>query len=475
MDTFVDSGTLRIETETGAGWTTFMDVPSPGGVEIEIPVGGMSALRLTAMSGTAALAGVCWSTETSLQAVAAYQAAWAEFETSLTRWADESPVFNPGSHYYIELTTEVRVVGDSSTTETYSTFIQFKTLGAPGDFASVEPTLAGHALDDLDLYVAQTLPSNDSGPHYRTYGLQVAFNQDHVGSMYAGQVFLEVRDVSGAVIETGGLAYYAAATPEQASTTATVTWRGVLDDSGCVSSTNAELVLGGGVTQYANPNLSLPASQRLSVRITGGGNTLHEFSCVTSRYNNLTEHLADRLNVVVDVDVPSSGAPSDATLDGWVSSYAAVADSTGSIALGRDLENEAQGFELVAAGLQLPDAPPAERLDISLVQSSARRYALYLRSTEPLMAERLEFQLSDVASGTSVPVSQWAMLWNSTRTEAFAFIPDGTRLAGDVPAGSYQLQAVLHADIAGVDDSALALVLPSGAPSETTTVPIEIM
>lgn len=190
--------------------TVWSGPPGPGGLRetmFTIVPDGVSAVRLRG-SPEACITEICALVAPTPQQVAVAAAALKQNQDSTGLWSDEGAVLESHTVYRLRVATRVDVasyVHDAGYNHPRN-MVQaafFRTEGPPG-LAALSPPLdpsgsTSHAaLEDLGLYVAQTVPPTvpERGqppllprPVYRGYDCGVSFNEDYVDLMYraAGQ------------------------------------------------------------------------------------------------------------------------------------------------------------------------------------------------------------------------------------------------------------------------------------------------
>lgn len=496
---------VRVEIDDGSGYATWEEAAGPLDRAVVAEVPGIARVRLTALPEAGANGAwfyeLCYTTQKSMDALGAFNDAKSKFEDAVaSRWSGEADIFETESTYYVEVVTKVTVTTEgnpnSPNSQDYRHVFEFQTYGPPGSFLDpvdisapedfdsppgsfVHGADAGGPLDKLDLYVAGTAPGPATAPHYRSYGLAIAFNRDYVGELYGGDLLLRLYDDAGREVtdaEGSPLTYYGDAPPEVTYTDAEEQWLQALSDDDCTSGTvDIASFRSGGTYTAENPDLDLAPQRTYAVSVVGAGVAVYSYSFLTSRYTNFAEHLADRLDAVFAADVDEADAPDETDLQLAISG-SAIRASGGTLDRGFLPSAEQHGFDEIMGLLGLGTRTPPSRLDVSLVASTSRRYALLVESSEPLPFERLTMTLLHGPSADSAvsPVADWSAVRRADGTGMLIFVGDGTMDAADIAAEHFSLQFILMSDISDTDESALIWVLAGGATEEVATLTLDL-
>src|SRR5262249_29798066 len=142
---------------------------------------------------------LCYLLESDAALAATVQERQDAFLAWLASWSDEATVLAPNTSY--RMTVAVEAAGAGSP-RTFTQVRHFRTAGPPGFLHDSDDGKAA-LLGALTLYLDHTSPPAGAGlslaapPHYRAHDIVVLYDRDYVSSLYAGQLFLELRDQNG--------------------------------------------------------------------------------------------------------------------------------------------------------------------------------------------------------------------------------------------------------------------------------------
>lgn len=185
-------------------------IPGNQIVVFEATENEIASIHFQPMSQEFCLMAVCINVAPPQKETDAYSDLLIHMQDEMARWADEGAIFEPYSNYRLRIRTSYETEGvgdfagdpDFTLQGDFEDYIYFRTEGPPGMAAlspSNDPAAAesgegtGAALENLDLYVKQTVPSTVPAtgekpllpkPVYRGYDIGVEFNEDYVDLMY---------------------------------------------------------------------------------------------------------------------------------------------------------------------------------------------------------------------------------------------------------------------------------------------------
>jgi hypothetical protein len=186
-----------------------------GELRVEPGTGGIEAVTVEwGFSVESRLVSLCWVTSENADALAAWDSRQEALETAAERWSSAEPVFDPDSHYLLEVTTRAVLREGSSELQRVerSHAVQFQTGGPPGvppewvaDPPPAEANTSGRfphggVLADLAGYVRWTIPDPGAAAVFRAYDPGCEFDADHVQQMYGADLRVRLRDDNGAPV-----------------------------------------------------------------------------------------------------------------------------------------------------------------------------------------------------------------------------------------------------------------------------------
>ena len=269
---------------------------SPAGIDVTMHGPGIAELDVADTGGTAIdavtiewgftaedeVASICWTPAED----AARWAAWAvrreRLDRASERWQSAEVLFDPDSHYLLEVTTRAVLSKDGSTVqETENTHAaQFQTGGAPGivpawitppsDPATTDFPWGG-PLEDAGAYVRWTIPDAGAAPVFRAYDLGCEFDSTAVEQMYGEDLVIGVQDEGGNPLrdETGAELVLASTWEEAPATTlpaSDAAWLGRLGN--CTQTVDLSALRGDDAIRASSASgVLLPPRRALTARL----------------------------------------------------------------------------------------------------------------------------------------------------------------------------------------------------------------
>jgi hypothetical protein len=316
------------------------------------------------------------------------------------RWSGEGAVLKPDTKYRLRIVTTVEVKEHPPRREfkeafagrrTLTQFAYFRTGGPPG-----VPPAVGSGLDDLGLYVCQTVPATVPGPGekpllprpvYRSYDVGVEFNESYVDLLYrlAGrELKLELVDASGRPARDAAgrplvLDNRWGRASERTLTASEARWIDTVNARGCATIDPA-VIVHSRILTVVDENLVLDPDALYEARLVarraagaGPGPVVYRFAFTTSRFTDFLHHLHSFDDETWRLDL----APPPALA-------AALAAAAPPDAPPADAEAERRAYEALAAALGTAARRAPARVEATRLHGAGAAWALLVRSPEPI-------------------------------------------------------------------------------------------
>lgn len=334
--------------------------------------------------------------------------------TATERWSGTGAVLKPDTTYRLRIVTTVEAKEHPPGRQfkqpfagrrTLTQFAYFRTGGPPG-----LPPAVGNGLDDLGLYVRQTVPATVPGPGdkpplprpvYRSYDVGVEFNESYVDLLYRlarRELKLELVDASGRPARD------AAGRPlaldnrwgnasERTLTASEARWIETVNARGCATIDPA-VILHSRILTAVDEDLVLDPDALYEARLVarraagaGPGPVVYRFAFTTSRFTDFFHHLHSFDDETWRLALPPPPA--------LASALAAAAPPEAS-----PTDAERRAYEALAEALGTAGRRAPERVEATRLEGAGATWAWLVRSPEPLDWRRTALEVL-FAAGTA--------------------------------------------------------------------------